>query len=265
MVPVLPHRSLWSGVDVHAAQLLHLAELAELARGQQTHPARSGPTASGLGHKPLTDRHVALLRPADSSAERELEGAVREAGGQLAVLDAAAWLHAAQGRLSESARVLGRLYQWVDCVGLDAATLAAIERDAGVPVTDGLAHSEHPLYLLADFLAMREAAGAPLEDVHVVLAGDPTRRLHAAAQAMADQLGVVRAATIHTLPPPAETADRTDAPSNPADFVLDTDRAAAQGRLQAVDGGAVEAAALSRLAAMWRRSLLAAAVRGLAV
>jgi ornithine carbamoyltransferase len=261
MVSVLPHRLLWSGVDAHAAQLLQLMELAELAQAQQ---ARSGLAASGAWHKPLADRHVALLRPADGAAERalegELEGAVREAGGQLAVLDAAAWLHAAQGRLSESARVLGRLYQWVDCVGLDATTLMAIDRDAGVPVTDGLAQADHPLYLLADFLALREAAGAPLNGVHVMLAGDPTRRLHAAAQAMADQLGVVRAATLAPSPPTQTARARGDA----AEFVLDTDRAAAQGRLQALDGGAAEAAALSRLAAMWRRCLLAAAVRGLA-
>jgi len=51
-----------------------------------------------------------------------------------------------------TARMLGRLYQAVECQGLPPAVVAEVGREAGIPVYDGLAGRDHPLAHLARFL-----------------------------------------------------------------------------------------------------------------
>ncbi len=48
-----------------------------------------------------------------------------------------------------TARMLGRLYQAVECQGLPPAVVAEVGREAGIPVYDGLASRVHPLAALA--------------------------------------------------------------------------------------------------------------------
>ena len=52
----------------------------------------------------------------------------------------------------ETARMLGRLYQAVDCEGVGPAVVAALGRHAGIPVYDALASRQHPLADLAGSL-----------------------------------------------------------------------------------------------------------------
>lgn len=51
-----------------------------------------------------------------------------------------------------TARMLGRLYQAVECEGVEAGVVAELARTAGIPVYDGLACARHPLAALADAL-----------------------------------------------------------------------------------------------------------------
>ena len=51
-----------------------------------------------------------------------------------------------------TARMLGRLYQAVECQGLPPAVVAEVGREAGIPVYDALASRDHPLSHLARFL-----------------------------------------------------------------------------------------------------------------
>lgn len=248
---VLSHRALWSAVDLSAGQLLRLVEMAQAQR------SRAGGVGCAPDHKPLAGRHVALVQPAAApSAIGEFARAVHEAGGQLAVLNADAWLHARAASLGESARLLGRLYQWVDCCDLDAATVEMIERDAGVPVTDGLARAEHPLYLLADMLAIREVARRPFGGLRVRIAGAATTRLNNAAWAMARQLKITWA-EVGASPPPADASRDSE---GTVDAVLDTGRSTARTRVRAARGGPLQTAALRGSAAVWRRCLLDAVI-----
>ena len=57
--------------------------------------------------------------------------------------------------LPRTARLLGRLYDGIECQGLAPAVVSQLGRDAGVPVFDGLATTTHPTAQLA-----RELAGA---------------------------------------------------------------------------------------------------------
>ena len=58
-----------------------------------------------------------------------------------------------------TARMLGRLYQAVECQGLEPAVVAEVGREAGIPVYDGLASRSHPLAHLARFLDGGEEDG----------------------------------------------------------------------------------------------------------
>ena len=56
-----------------------------------------------------------------------------------------------------TARMLGRLYQGIECQGLPADLVAELGRDAGIPVYDGVATATHPFARLAELLD----AGSP--------------------------------------------------------------------------------------------------------
>jgi ornithine carbamoyltransferase len=51
-----------------------------------------------------------------------------------------------------TARVLGRLYDGIECQGLAPAIVRELGRNTGVPVFDGLAGADHPSALLAQQL-----------------------------------------------------------------------------------------------------------------
>ncbi len=58
----------------------------------------------------------------------------------------------AGNRLLPTARVLGRLYDAIECQGLAPSLVYQLGRDAGVPVFDGLARDDHPTAPLARLL-----------------------------------------------------------------------------------------------------------------
>jgi ornithine carbamoyltransferase len=63
------------------------------------------------------------------------------------------------GVLQHTARMLGRLYDGIECQGLPATMVEAVGREAGVPVYDGLASAGHPTARLAALLDGDEAPG----------------------------------------------------------------------------------------------------------
>ncbi|HEY0857189.1 MAG TPA: ornithine carbamoyltransferase [Albitalea sp.] len=54
--------------------------------------------------------------------------------------------------VQHTARVLGRLYDAVECQGMPPALVQQVGDDAGVPVYDGISGSDHPTARLADQL-----------------------------------------------------------------------------------------------------------------
>jgi ornithine carbamoyltransferase len=63
------------------------------------------------------------------------------------------------GGLLRAARLLGQLYDGIECQGLPSALVRQLGREAGVPVFDGLATPAHPTAQLAQQLSGAE----PLE------------------------------------------------------------------------------------------------------
>ena len=65
--------------------------------------------------------------------------------------------------LQHTARMLGRLYDGIECQGLAAALVEVVGREAGVPVYNGLASARHPTAHLAGLLGDDESPTARRE------------------------------------------------------------------------------------------------------
>jgi ornithine carbamoyltransferase len=214
MTASVPHRHLWSPERLSRGDLQALLDTAAaLKRSQQR----------GHGWDPLRGRHLALLIDCHDEAALAFQRAVHDLGGSVALLDANDWQSSAGGRVPEAARMLGRLYDAIDCCGLPAPLLEQIDANCGVPVFNGMAQTDHPLGVLAALLTMREVGDKPLNGMHVQLAGDArTPRNQAAAM-------LARLAGIEVQREAAAQAryDGAEATSDAPDFILDPVAAAA--------------------------------------
>lgn len=224
MSPTLAHRHAapaeWTGARVRA-----LMDTAAALDASQRH---------GRFWQPLRGRQVALLCAAPGPAEQVLCRAVAAAGGSVAQLPTAAW-HTGDARsLPEAARMLGRLYDAIDCCDLPAALVEKIERHAGVPVFDGLACEAQPLRVLADLLAMREASGQPLAQLRLRIEGDAAAAPVRAAAAIARSAGVqVQQGTGAAAEKPHFALDPTAAPADSGRLTAPGAPPAEQARLAA--------------------------------
>lgn len=75
-----------------------------------------------------------------------------ELGAHVAHIRPSLWQHSAVQELHESARLLARLYDAVECQGMPAAAVQGLRVHADVPVYDGLASSQHPSSRVAELL-----------------------------------------------------------------------------------------------------------------
>lgn len=108
---------------------------------------------TGEAAKPLRGKYIGLLCEAQDSPDAEL---FRRAAGELGVR-VARICPSAPGLLtpdevSETARMLGRLYDAIECQGLAPALVQRIRAHAGVPVYDAIAGARHPSAVLVPAL-----------------------------------------------------------------------------------------------------------------
>jgi len=71
------------------------------------------------------------------------------------------------------ARLLGRMYDAIDCDTLPMATVRMVEREAGVPVYAGLGLDGHPARMIADLLTVAEHGRARNMKTGITFIGDP--------------------------------------------------------------------------------------------
>lgn len=134
------------------------------ARQQQLSPLT---VASLLGHARML-QHAALngtTRPllrgknlgllcetGPDEAQVLFRQAAEELGAHVAVMRSGLSPASPPREVQHTARMLGRLYEAVECQGLDPALVRHIGLHAGVPVFDGAATSAHPASRLAELL-----------------------------------------------------------------------------------------------------------------
>lgn len=161
MSPPVHHRNFWSIDALTRMDFMALLDMASALR-------RSG--SAGDPHRPLRGKNLALLgNDATDGRWTAFRRAATELGAQVS--------HVRPGGspdedVTEAARLLGRLYDAVDCEGLDLATVQKIDREAGVPVFNGLTHDDHPTHVVATLLDLQSRAARPLRGLRVAFMGN---------------------------------------------------------------------------------------------
>ena len=74
--------------------------------------------------------------------------------------------------ITDTARVLGRMYDAIEYRGFKQTVVEELAKYAGVPVYNGLTDESHPTQMLADLLTMEEHSDKPLERVAYCYLGD---------------------------------------------------------------------------------------------
>lgn len=101
----------------------------------------------------LRGKNFALLYEAQfDEAQKLFRRAAEELGGRVAVMHSTLSLDSADQEVQDTARILGRLYDAVECQGMEAALVARIGQCAEVPVFDGAATQGHAVTRLAELL-----------------------------------------------------------------------------------------------------------------
>jgi ornithine carbamoyltransferase len=118
--------------------------------------------ATGQARSLLRGKNIGLLceRPDGPEAVR-FQLAAAELGATVArILPSLAALDSKQ-QVADTARVLGRLYDALECQGLALSLVQQLQRDAGVPVFGGLGEVGHPIDALAQAWAADEPPLTP--------------------------------------------------------------------------------------------------------
>ncbi len=154
---------------------------------------------AGNGGRPLLGKNLALLRISEAQPEASaLQQAGAELGAQVAHICLGERLKPSDPELREIARMLGRLYDAVDCGAIGHPFAAQIERHSGIPVFRGLDRADHPVGALADLMCILERCPGGGATTPIAFAGDaPTLRSEAFLQA-AEQLNFDLRVTVGT-------------------------------------------------------------------
>jgi ornithine carbamoyltransferase len=101
----------------------------------------------------LRGKNFGLLCVADDNQDAALfRQAAVELGAHVAYIRSDGSKLSTPQEVQRTARLLGRLYDAVECQGMNAALVQRLGDDAGVPVYDGIASNTHPTAYLADLL-----------------------------------------------------------------------------------------------------------------
>ena len=127
---------------------------------------------AGIPHKIHDGKNVALIFEKTSTRTRcAFEVAARDLGMGVTYLDPTGSQIGKKESISDTARVLGRMYDGIEYRGFGQKIVEELAKYAGVPVWNGLTDEFHPTQILADFLTIREYFGK-LKGINFVYMGD---------------------------------------------------------------------------------------------
>ena len=127
---------------------------------------------SGIEHKLCVGKNIALIFEKTSTRTRcAFEVAAHDLGMNATYLDPAASQIGKKESITDTARVLGRMFDGIEYRGYGQEIVETLASCAGVPVWNGLTNEFHPTQILADFLTIKEHFGS-LEGKKLVYMGD---------------------------------------------------------------------------------------------
>ena len=128
---------------------------------------------AGRERPALGGTNLALLFEKTSTRTRcAFEVAAHDQGAHVSYLDPSGSHLGHKESVTDTARVLGRMFDAIAYRGSRQETVEELAARAGVPVYNALTDEWHPTQMLADMLTMSEHSGKPLQQVRYAYLGD---------------------------------------------------------------------------------------------
>ncbi len=127
---------------------------------------------AGIPHKMCDGKNIALIFEKTSTRTRcAFEVAAHDLGMGCTYLDPSGSQIGKKESISDTAKVLGRMFDGIEYRGFGQEIVEALAENAGVPVWNGLTNEFHPTQVLADFMTIKEHFGT-LAGKKLVYMGD---------------------------------------------------------------------------------------------
>ncbi len=127
---------------------------------------------AGIPHDTLHGKNVALIFEKASTRTRcAFEVAAFDLGMHTTYLDPTGSQIGKKESISDTAQVLGRMYDGIEYRGYGQSIVEELAKYAGVPVWNGLTTEFHPTQILADLLTIQEKFGS-LKGIKLAYCGD---------------------------------------------------------------------------------------------
>lgn len=154
-------RGLWTLDELSTADAQTLLTTARVLRQAQ---------APGL---PLKGKHVAVLDDLPATGEADVfTSAALGLGAQVTRIPPGTLRLAGRADRRDTGRVLGRLYDAIECDGLGQVLMLELKSTAAIPVSNVLAPGRHPTRMLADLMTLQQSASCPIDEITICVAGD---------------------------------------------------------------------------------------------
>ena len=165
---------------------------------------------AGATSKALRGKNLALLLATPAGRETSpLHQAAQELGVRVAEVRFEAD-GSGPRELGTLARLLGRLYDAIDCGALPPSIVQRIEQETSVPVYAGLGQDDHPARALADLMTLCERGSGAGGRTTVLFVGDPQTPRSAKFLSAAREMGFA-----------PRISDAAHPPRNGAAFAVD--------------------------------------------
>ena len=127
---------------------------------------------AGIPHDTLRGKNIALIFEKASTRTRcAFEVAAFDLGMHATYLDPSGSQIGKKESISDTAQVLGRMYDGIEYRGFAQSIVEDLAKYAGVPVWNGLTTEFHPTQILADLLTIQEKFGK-LKGIKMAYCGD---------------------------------------------------------------------------------------------
>ena len=127
---------------------------------------------AGIPHDTLRGKNIALIFEKSSTRTRcAFEVAAFDLGMHATYLDPSGSQIGKKESISDTAQVLGRMYDGIEYRGFGQTIVEDLAKYAGVPVWNGLTTEFHPTQVLADLMTIQEKFGK-LKGIKMAYCGD---------------------------------------------------------------------------------------------
>lgn len=173
-------RSLLTLLDYNAEEIRYLLSLAQDLKRKKE---------AGERGNLLQGKNVVLLFDKPSTRTRSaFEVACHDENGHVTFLSNSHMGH--KESVSDTAHVLGRMYDGIEYRGYAQETVQLLAQAARVPVWNGLTDDFHPTQALADALTIMERVAKPLNHVKLVYVGDVCNNVAKSLAIISAKLGL---------------------------------------------------------------------------